>query len=59
MKQQPIKKKMPFTRDDYYAQLDVMLGMTGQTAGPGDSFLGRIRQAVANRRPRLPGLLKR
>jgi len=56
---QPVKKKMPWTRDDYYAQLDVMLGTPGQTAMPGGSMLGRIRQAVANRKPQLPRFPKR
>ena len=51
MKQQPIKKKMPYTRDDYYAQLKTMLGMPGQNPTQDGSILGRIRQAVSKRKP--------
>jgi len=51
MKQQPVKRKMPYTRDDYYAQLDKIMGMPGQSPTPGGSILGRIRQAVAKRKP--------
>jgi len=51
MKQQPVKKKMPFTREDYYKQLDDVLGMPGQTPVPGGSMLDRIRQAISKRKP--------
>ena len=51
MKQQPIKKKMPYTRDDYYAQLDKIMGIPGQAPVSGGSILGRIRQAVSKRKP--------
>ena len=51
MKQQPVKKKMPFTREDCYKQLDDVLGMPGQTPVPGGSMLDRIRQAIIKRKP--------
>ena len=55
MKQQPVKKKMPFTREDYYKQLDNILGIPGQAPVPGGSLLGRIRQAVSKRKPQIRG----
>ena len=59
MKQQPIKKKMPFNREDYYKRLDGIFGIPGQAPTPGSSLLGRIRQAVGKRKPQIPGLPKR
>ena len=52
MKQQPIKKKMPYTRDDYYAQLDKIMGMPGQEIAESNLLLGRIRQVMAKRNPK-------
>ena len=52
MKQQSIKKKMPYTRDDYYAQLDKIMGRTRQEIAESNSLLGRIRQVMAKRNPK-------
>ena len=52
MKQHLPKKKMPYTRDDYYAQLDKIMGRPGQDITESNSLLGRIRQVMAKRNPK-------
>ena len=53
---EPRRKKLPFSKDDYFKQLDAMLGIPGQ-APIGGSLLSRVRQAF-KRPPQLPKLPK-
>mgnify|MGYP001606689395 FL=1 len=49
-------KQMPFTREDYYRQLDEMLTVPSQTSIPptGDPVIDRLRMAGQKLRTQLP-----